>query len=192
MAYSDYGGYAYKNGKRVKRRSDAVLTSTGIKSTPGAWPGFSIPLEALDSMQCFHVLLGNQDLLVGLYKSSHVQIILRGARVRAADFLIKQAKRGMRGWYKDDKNWRCYYLRPEYFAENKEPCYLSIEGIKIEIRWVADEKGHCQYVRAEIPGEIWCGFSGYGVGAGLENADYGPTTENCIATLKRFWNDAIN
>jgi hypothetical protein len=29
MAYSDYGGYAYRNGKRVENRSDCTITPEG-------------------------------------------------------------------------------------------------------------------------------------------------------------------
>ena len=29
MAYSDYGGYAYRNGKRVEARSDATISPEG-------------------------------------------------------------------------------------------------------------------------------------------------------------------
>ncbi len=35
MAYSDYGGFGYRNGEKVIERSDAVLTPEGMKSTPG-------------------------------------------------------------------------------------------------------------------------------------------------------------
>jgi hypothetical protein len=37
MAYSDYGGYAYRNGKRVTERSDATITPDGdAYGTPGS------------------------------------------------------------------------------------------------------------------------------------------------------------
>ncbi|VTR95113.1 unnamed protein product [Gemmata massiliana] len=42
MASSDYGGYAYRNGRRVEEWSDAVLSPDGIQSTPGGWPGWTI------------------------------------------------------------------------------------------------------------------------------------------------------
>mgnify|MGYP006871978404 CR=1 FL=1 len=42
MAYSDYGGYAYRNGVRVEFRSDAVIKPDGdLFATPGMWPGFA-------------------------------------------------------------------------------------------------------------------------------------------------------
>ena len=43
MAYSDYGGYAYRNGERVEERSDATITPDGDTfGTPGCWPGFAM------------------------------------------------------------------------------------------------------------------------------------------------------
>ena len=36
--------YAFKNGARVKERSDAVFSPEGIKSTPGQWPGWTLPV----------------------------------------------------------------------------------------------------------------------------------------------------
>ena len=39
MAYSDYGGYGYKNGERVEDRSDAVI-SPEVTSIPGMYPGW--------------------------------------------------------------------------------------------------------------------------------------------------------
>jgi hypothetical protein len=42
MAYSDYGGYAYRNGKRVEDRSDATISPDGdVFGSPGIWPGFA-------------------------------------------------------------------------------------------------------------------------------------------------------
>lgn len=42
MAYSDYGGYAYRNGKRVEARSDATISPEGdVFGSPGMWPGFA-------------------------------------------------------------------------------------------------------------------------------------------------------
>ena len=47
MAYSDYGGYAYKNGKRVVERSDAVITDAA-QSIPGMYPGFAFVAQGMD------------------------------------------------------------------------------------------------------------------------------------------------
>ncbi|OAH27915.1 hypothetical protein AX289_10195 [Methylorubrum populi] len=66
MAYSDYGGRAYSHGLR-EERCDAVLSEDVITSSPGIFPGLVLP-EAQTGGK-FHVLLGEGELLVGLYQN---------------------------------------------------------------------------------------------------------------------------
>jgi hypothetical protein len=86
MAYSDYGGYAYKNRQRVVERSDAVLSPEGIKRTPGMWPGWT--LEEGRSGVSFHVLLGDGPIFVGLFKQSSLSIHRLYEKLNPVDLMI--------------------------------------------------------------------------------------------------------
>ena len=45
-----------------------------------------------------------------------------------------------------------------------------------------------QYVKLTLPdGTVWTGFSGYGVGAGLEDCGYGYSTEKIEGRLKQLY-----
>lgn len=80
MAYSDYGGYAYRNGVHVMERSDAVVTGHDIWSTPGMWPGFAtleLPSEFRGEFLDLprgHAVLGDGPIYVALNKQSNVGV----------------------------------------------------------------------------------------------------------------------
>jgi hypothetical protein len=187
MAYSDYGGYAYKNGQRVVERSDAVLSPEGIQSTPGAWPGWTI--EAGRSGGSYHALLGDGPIFVGLYKQSSLSIHRLGEELAACDLMENPPDGVVLETTWNDKPYR--YIDTDYFKEKGLPCVLNVDGVRIEVQWVEDDN-HYMHVRMEQPdGSIWCGFSGYGVGAGLEDAGYGYSTSDCENRLLGFWPDAV-
>lgn len=157
MAYSDYGGYAYRNGIRDEQRSDAVLSPEGIKSTPGSWPGWTIPEGRYAAS--YHVLLGDGPIFVGLYKQSTIRLHRLGEEIELpADFV------------EDD--------------DADSASRFEIDGYTLEaIRLQTDN--HYIYARLTQPdGVVWTGFSGYGVGAGLEDAGYGFSTDACEETLR--------
>ena len=61
------------------------------------------------------------------------------------------------------------------------------DGYNLELRYVYDDN-YYTYARLEMPnGDIWNGWSGYGVGAGLEDAGYGYSTERCEQRLYSIW-----
>lgn len=60
MAYSDYGGYAYRNGELTRERSDCSLTKNG---------------------ETYHALLGDGKIRLGLYKQTCVDIYLDVAKI---------------------------------------------------------------------------------------------------------------
>lgn len=164
MAYSDYGGYAYRNGDRVEERSDAFITGDGIKGTPGIWPGF-IHAEGR-SGGSYHALLGDGPVLVGLYKQSCYEILHSGGKSSVQE---------------------CAGLSEEiYLIEaycDKEPMSFEIDGSKVELVW-RETDNYYVFCRLTHPdGTVWTGFSGYGVGAGLEDADYGFSTDECVDML---------
>lgn len=160
MAYSDYGGYAFKNKERVEERSDAVLSPEGIKSTPGAWPGWTIP-EGRGG-DCFHALLGDGPIFVGLYKQSTLVVYRLGEEVADTP-------------------------RKDWDVEGDQSVTFEIDGHKITAHWVKRDN-YYQFVRLEQPdGAIWTGWSGYGVGAGLEEAGYGFSTEYVDELADDIW-----
>lgn len=159
MAYSDYGGYAYRNGEHILTRSDAVISKDGIQSTPGQWPGWSIP-KGRDGMS-FHVVLGDSDVLLGLYKQTTVIPFING----------EPADAGEDRWH----------TSPTDDADFKFS--IEIGGHKVEVaRTITDN--YYQFVKmTQADGTVWTGFSGYGVGAGLEDCGYGYSTGLCAEVL---------
>lgn len=179
MAYSDYGGYAYRNGLLVIDRSDAVLSPDGIKSTPGQWPGWTLK-EGRDGGS-HHVLLGDGPIFVSLYKQSYVGVYRLGDSLDLVPLLD--------GDFPDDaiyvSNSGQKSIKYDYFRDNKLPCNLAVDGHKVQIVWKLTDNYYC-FARIEQPdGAFWCGFSGYGVGAGFEGS------ERCIEELSGIWPDAV-
>ena len=61
--------------------------------------------------------------------------------------------------------------------------FLEVDGHFIQI-YLTSEDNYYVYVKLEQPnGNTWYGFSGYGVGAGLEEVGYGYSTEDRVDTL---------
>lgn len=182
MAYSDYGGYAYRNGERVPERSDAVLTTEGVQSTPGMWPGWLIPEGRAGGS--YHALLGDGPIHVGLYKQSSLSIHRLGKELD----LLELAGPDAPTWEYEGRK----YLDTDRYASSGDPLCLEVDGWVIEARFTdhATEDNHYLYVRVTQPdGVVWHGWSGYGVGAGLEDCGYGFDTDDREDTLTRFWPD---
>jgi hypothetical protein len=182
MAYSDYGGYAYKNGERVVERSDAVLTPEGLKSTPGSWPGWS--LEEGRSGGSYHVILGNDGVYVTMYKQSSLGILNLNEPVDLLELMREAYPESIKKYdfdpYKDQEyvDWDLY--------EDKMVA-LEVSGHKIEI-YREESDNYYQYVRLTQPnGDVWTGFSGYGVGAGLEDCGYGFSTSDQEERLQNLF-----
>lgn len=181
MAYSDYGGYAFRNGIRIVGRSDACLTTEGVKSTPGMWPGFVIP-EGRDGGS-YHALLGDGPIHIGLYKQSSLSIFRAGERV---DIIAQLPDEAIYTCSDGDR-----LLDSDYYKTRNFPCDLVVDGWKITARFV-EEENHYLFVKVEQPnGTLWHGWSGYGVGAGLEDGDHGYSTETQNDRLCEFWPEAI-
>ena len=67
--------------------------------------------------------------------------------------------------------------------------FLNIHHHNISI-YLTYEDNYYVYAKLEQPnGNTWYGFSGYGVGAGLEDAGYGYSTEDRIDTLSDLFPD---
>ena len=150
MAYSDYGGYAYKNGDRIADHSD---------------------------IDGYHALLGNKSIQVGLYKQKCVTILKNGETLDYKSIVKAKFPEAVT----DD------YVDSNFFSDTDTPLELEIDGYLITIHYF---EGDNYYVFASIeePDEtFWCGFSGYGVAAGLEDCGYGFSTEDQIERMKAFF-----
>ena len=159
MAYSDYGGYAYRNGERVEERSDATITPDGDTfGTPGCWPGFAMIAAGVphDEVQkriewpSGHAVLGDGPVYLVLRKT--YATLYRGPE--AQDLPIG---------------------RDDYDADEVRRM-VELDGCKVELIYT-QEDNYYVYARLTQPdGNVWHGWSGYGVGAGLEDAGYGYST----------------
>lgn len=182
MAYSDYGGYAYRNGVRVEERSDATITPEGDTfGTPGSWPGFAMLAAGVDMEEVKkrtewpngHAVIGDGPVYVALYKQSYTPVYRAFEKVDT-DALIraKYPEAVKRSQYSDSD-----YVDDDYFRDNNIPIEIEVEGCKITIRYTYEDN-YYQYVKLEQPdGNVWHGWSGYGVGAGLEDCGYGFSTD---------------
>lgn len=180
MAYSDYGGYAYRNGERVEKRSDVVLSPEGIESTPGQWPGWTI--EAGRNGGSYHALLGDGPIFVGLYKQSSLSIRRGMDELELIDCLDGDTREDAIVTYGAVR-----YIDEDVFTSSGDPCLFEVDSHKITVYWRITDN-HYQYVRLEQPdGTVWTGFSGYGVGAGLEECGYGFSTDDQVSEIREVF-----
>ena len=174
MAYSDYGGYAYRNGKRVEARSDATITPEGdTYGTPGSYPGFALlaagvaPSEVQKRTEwpSGHAVLGDGPVYLVLRKT--YATLYRGAAKQ--DLPID---------------------REDYEADEVRRA-AELDGCKVELVYT-HEDNYYVYARLTQPdGTVWHGWSGYGVGAGLEDAGYGFSTSDREDTLMTLWPESM-
>lgn len=172
MAYSDYGGYAYRNGELIEERSDAVFTTDGLKSTPGAWPGWTV-LEGRNGGS-YHVILGDGPIHVCLYKQSSIIVRKNGAEVPLVDVFPKGCLNEWKGEFYHD-------------CDNNELISGAIDGWGIQFITQLEDN-YYTYARVQQPdGTVWTGFSGYGIGAGLDDGSYGYSTEDRAGNLHEMF-----
>ena len=183
MAYSDYGGYAYRNGIRIEERSDCTIKPDGdIFGTPGSWPGFALmasgipadEVKTLIKMPHGHAVLGDGPIYVMLYKQSTLRIFRRGEELEICDFVDPVC-----GAKVEEFEWGGVKHRGidvDQFKSSEEVCVFLVDGWRVEVYWRIEDN-HYQYVKVVQPnGVVWTGWSGYGVGAGLEDCGYGFST----------------
>lgn len=179
MAYSDYGGFAYRNGAHEIDRSDAVLSPSGIKSTPGMWPGWV--LEEGRSGGSYHVILGDGPIFVTLYKQSGLGVHRLGEALDVTTLIVDPREGDIESY--NGRN----YINTAAFKDGKRACLLRVDDHEIEVHWL-EEDNHYQYCRLKQPdGTVWTGWSGYGVGAGFEDGDYGYSNGDRDDTLEMLF-----
>lgn len=166
MAYSDYGGYAYRNGERIESRSDAVIKPDGdLFATPGMWPGFAADIttgtgenrETRVRWPSGHAVIGDGPIFAVFYKT--IVMVYRGPeRLATFDFGFDPTPEPVKHTY-------------------------TVDGVTVDIV-LQEEDNFYAYGRLTQPdGNVWHGWSGYGVGAGLEDVDYGYSTSERETTL---------
>ena len=195
MAYSDYGGYAYRNGVRIEERSDATITPEGDTfGTPGIWPGFGMMMDGVSHEEVQkriewphgHAVIGDGPIYGVLYKQGYFQIF-RGQEV--LDMIkigkdIPEDALQINEWSDSTEP----SIDTEYFIEKNVPCKFEVDGYLFEVYWTYEDNYYPEYVRMTQPdGTIWTAFSGYGVGAGLEECGYGYSTEDRIRVLSAYF-----
>lgn len=198
MAYSDYGGYAYRNGVRVEERSDCTIKPDGDTfGTPGSWPGFAMlaagvpggEVKKLIQYPHGHAVLGDGPIHVMLYKQSTLRVFRAGVELDTADLLESPTSEQIYEYEWNGKKRRD--INTDHFRDNDIPCVLTVDGWRIEARWT-HEDNYYQYVRVTQPdGVEWCGWSGYGVGAGLEDCGYGFSTQDREDNIREHFPEAM-
>ena len=182
MAYSDYGGYAYRNGIHIMERGDYTLTPDGGFESPGMWPGFTAVAQgatqeealAIASAPTGHAVLGTGPIYVLLYKQYSISVYA-GEHLLFRPFPIIHDG----DWWRSDEK-RDYKAR------------IDFDKYRLEFRCTETDN---MYIFAELTepnGTVWTGFSGYGVGTGLEDADYGHSTDKVAQQLKEFYPDSFH
>ena len=79
------------------------------------------------------------------------------------------------------------YFDSNYFLNREETLSFIIDDYLVEAFWVQDDN-YYQYARLTEPdGTIWTGWSGYGVGAGLEDGDHGYSTSKRESLMIEHW-----
>lgn len=154
MAYSDYGGFGFKNGVRDDSMCDInVDLATGVKvGEPGIWPGFVAHMQGQPQPKGIsgHVILQHGPVCVQLYKQGWTLHRFTKKVLSVYDLYDPQ---------NDEAEFR---------MEVREFDGYKVSCVKVE----ADNT----YALAEVicpDGTILHGASGYGVGCGLESGEHG-------------------
>ena len=179
MAYSDYGGYAYKNGERVVERSDAAITADMAVGTPGMYPGFS---QELRECPMGHAILGSGPIYVLLYKQSSIGVYRNQEHIELLQIAVDPLTVS---WEVDGKV--ATWIDDDEYRDSGKILTARVDGVTIFIRWIEDDNYYVNVALIEPDGTEWMGFSGYGVGAGLEDAGYGYSTADCESKLFDGW-----
>jgi hypothetical protein len=178
MAYSDYGGYGFLNGVRVEDRSDVTFGKGGtLLSTPGAWPGW-VHEEGRNGGS-YHVVLGDADVLVCLYKQSTVTLLHNGKYMELARAMVMVDRAD---WIHEDGD-----VNVDALISAERVAVFKIHEYLLEVLWEITDN-HYVYAKLTQPdGKVWTGFSGYQVGAGFEGQTHPCLTQRCVDRLEEIF-----
>ena len=165
MAYGNYGGYAYRNGKKVPERSDTIVE------------GFDKEIGQS------HVVLGDGPVYLTLHRQGTFYILCGNEIVDPVDVLDSSDP--------DAIVEGRHTINYDYFCKTGKPMVFNVRGHRIEVMHT-HEDNYYQYAKLELPdGNVWHGWSGYGVGAGFEDQDLGYSTTERDHMLCKLWPEAI-
>lgn len=185
MAYSDYGGYSYRNGVLMRDWCDTIIGHEQSSDPTKHWPMF-FGRDRADA-PAVHVSLGDQEVRVGLYKQSMLYLYENGRRLDPLMVLDDTSKAAVPEYEEQYDKGEPPYLCISAFRDTRVPALFHIRDYRIECYWEVTDNFY-QYCRLTQPdGTIWTGFSGYGVGSGLETAGYGFSTEDHVARLRELF-----
>lgn len=185
VAYSDYGGFGYLDGTLIIDRSDVVLTPEGLKSTPGMWPGW-VMNEGREGGS-YHVVIGDADVLVCLYKQSSFTIIHNGKTLDPVDVMAMEDKGEFTTRYAGKDNEEVWYVDTDALISAERIARFEVGEYVLEMLFEISDN-HYQYARLTQPdGKVWTAFAGYGVGAGLEDGGHGYSTQKQIERLQEVF-----
>ena len=174
MAYSDYGGRVYRNGVEINDRCDVEISAEGLCSTPGSWPGWLLAVSGRsieDLGGCWHAVLGSGPTFLALYKQSTFHIF-DGFERELSNEEIKDAVQKESPAFFTTYEGNLYVDDDKYRTED-QALRLLIAGTEISLRWTEEDNFYVYAHMKEADGTVWAGWSGYGVGCGLEDGSYG-------------------
>ena len=184
MGWSDYGGYAYRDGTRVDERSDCPIPAHGPHD------------DDLDGEPWGHAVLGNDGTFVALWKQMTVRAWNDGAELALASHALDASP----GLVRTDDT-RGPELDP-FGAIDRAPdetargTFALPGGARLEVVWSREEEDRSYrenlYLYARLvlaSGGTWHGWSGYGVGAGFEDAPFGFENGQRDERLRELWPD---
>lgn len=173
MAYSDYGGKAYRDGVWIEDRSDCViLPSEEILSSPGMWPGFAVltagatwkQVADLTNLPTGHALLGDGPIYLVLYKQSTVKLYRGFEELDIVSLANVPEERSLTF---EGNIW----IDTDMYSSREEPLVFVVDEHEITIWWTYEDN---YYVYAQVKqpdGTCWQGWSGYRVGVGFNEEE---------------------
>ena len=159
MAYSDYGGYAYRNGVRVIDRSDAVITDTA-ESVPGVYPGFAFVAQGMSPDDASremhenphgHAVLGEGPLYVALYKQSDIYVWLDGKRLRIDDH-VADAPESCWSECNGVRHFGPTTNLSEEADSRRDVAFVLPDGSRLDVVWMVEDN-YYQYAHSSSPTE---------------------------------------
>lgn len=105
----------------------------------------------------YHVILGDGPIHVCLYKQSYVGVFNNGEEVETD------------------------------FDSDREQDHFEIDGWLVEVRYEYSDNYYVFVKVTQPDGTVWHGFSGYGIGSGLEDCGYGYSTRDREESLFNYF-----
>ena len=125
--------------------------------------------------------MGDRSIQVELYKCSSVLIYRNGDRLDENLFLSKDTP-SEAFWDFEGKR----KFDPDYFRywESGDCCVFEIDDHRLEVFFTEEDNSYVYAKLIQPDGTLWYAWSGYGVGEGFEDGEYGYSNSDREATLR--------